>query len=262
LPGGNELLPQANMSDPVHLHQELDVRVMVPIDRHRTLLKLFKELPVGERFIFINDHDPLPLYYEFRSIHGDVVGWEYLQRGGHDWKVMVTRQEDSVGREFTDISTLMDLRKMDPSDLRHVVFHRYGMMEEGHIMELIAATDPTEIHNIFCDSFEGQFSWTYLKKEPGEYVVHIRKEIGKKPPEEATSMVVNTFDVRPFHPAKRHDMVFDSFAELKPGEAFIFTNDHDPKPLYYQIEAENKLPFTWEYLQAGPEVWQVKVSKA
>ncbi|MEO7082417.1 MAG: DUF2249 domain-containing protein [Flavobacteriales bacterium] len=249
------------MSDPIHLTQELDVRVMVPIDRHRTLLKMFKELPLGESFIFINDHDPLPLYYEFRSIHGDVVGWEYLQRGGRDWKVKVTRDEDSVGREFTDISTLLDLRKMKPSDLRHVVFHRYGMMEEGHIMEIIAATDPTEIHNIFRDSFKGQYSWTYLKKEHGEFVVHIRKDKAKKPAEEATSMVVNTFDVRPFHPAKRHDMVFHSFAELKSGEAFIFTNDHDPKPLYYQIEAENNMPFTWEYLQAGPEVWQVKVAK-
>jgi uncharacterized protein (DUF2249 family) len=56
-------------------------------------------------------------------------------------------------------------------------------------------------------------------------------------------------------------MVFQAFEELKPGEAFIFTNDHDPKPLYYQIEAESKEPFTWDYLQAGPEVWEVKVMK-
>ena len=124
-----------------------------------------------------------------------------------------------------------------------------------------AATDPTEIHNIFRDSFDGEYTWTYRKQEPGEFVVHVRKEVGKKPTEAATSRVVSTFDVRPYHPAKRHEMVFDSFAELEPGEAFIFTNDHDPKPLYYQIEAENKLPFTWEYLQAGPEVWQVKVAK-
>ncbi|MCB0774586.1 MAG: DUF2249 domain-containing protein, partial [Flavobacteriales bacterium] len=98
------------MSNTIQPPPELDVRVMVPIDRHTTLLKMFKELPVGESFIFINDHDPLPLYYEFRSIHGDVVGWEYLERGGRDWKVMVTRTEASQGREFTDISTLMDLR--------------------------------------------------------------------------------------------------------------------------------------------------------
>ncbi|HMW96913.1 MAG TPA: DUF2249 domain-containing protein, partial [Flavobacteriales bacterium] len=248
-----------DMNNRIHPPQELDVRVWVPIERHRNLLKLFKELPVGESFIFINDHDPLPLYYEFRSIHGDVVGWEYLQRGGQDWKVMVTRLEASVGREFTDISTLMDLRKVADEDWKHVVFHRYGMMEEGHVMELIAAQEPKHVRMLFEERFAGKHSWTYKKQEPGEWVAHIRKQGKQTAP--AAGAVVSTFDVRPFHPAKRHEMVFDSFDALKPGEAFIFTNDHDPKPLYYQIEAESKIPFTWEYLQAGPEVWEVRVTK-
>jgi uncharacterized protein (DUF2249 family) len=56
-------------------------------------------------------------------------------------------------------------------------------------------------------------------------------------------------------------MVFDAFDKLKPGEAFIFINDHDPKPLYYQMEAESDTPFTWEYLEALPEEWKVKVTK-
>src|SRR5690625_5761311 len=60
--------------------KELDVRPLIPIKRHEKLLSLFKDLPAGESFVFINDHDPKPLYYEFRSIYGDVVGWDYLQR--------------------------------------------------------------------------------------------------------------------------------------------------------------------------------------
>ena len=59
---------------------ELDVRVLVPIQRHELLVKLFKDLPAGESFIFINDHDPIPLYYEFKSIYGDVVDWVYLNK--------------------------------------------------------------------------------------------------------------------------------------------------------------------------------------
>ena len=69
---------------------ELDVRVLVPIQRHELLIRLFKELPVDESFTFINDHDPIPLFYEFRSIYGDVVGWDYLNRGGREWKVKGT----------------------------------------------------------------------------------------------------------------------------------------------------------------------------
>ncbi len=40
-----------------------------------------------------------------------------------------------------------------------------------------------------------------------------------------------------------------------------FTNDHDPKPLYFQTVAGNKDPFIWEYMQAGPEVREVRVAK-
>jgi uncharacterized protein (DUF2249 family) len=43
-------------------------------------------------------------------------------------------------------------------------------------------------------------------------------------------------------------MFYKAFADIKPGEAFEFTNDHDPKPLYYQMEAESTEPFRWEYL--------------
>lgn len=71
--------------------EELDVHTLIPITRHEKLLKLFKDLPAGDSFVFINYHDPKPLYYEFRSIFGDVVGWEYLQPDPEEWKVKVMR---------------------------------------------------------------------------------------------------------------------------------------------------------------------------
>lgn len=238
--------------------EALDVRVFVPIERHRMLLGMFAELPVGESFSFINDHDPLPLYYEFRSIHGDVVGWDYITRGGVDWHVKVTRLEASKGREFSDISTLMDLRKIAPEDLKHVVFHRYGMMEKGGTMEIIATAEPLELRELFQQKHAGQHAWNVRQDEPGKYVVHIVK---KTQAPDGSSTVVAEHDARPYEPAKRHDIFFDAFAALRPGEAFVFVNDHDPKPLYYQIEAESTEPFSWEYLESGPEVWTVKVAK-
>ncbi|HEY0667232.1 MAG TPA: DUF2249 domain-containing protein [Sphingobacteriaceae bacterium] len=248
------------MSNEIRSNEELDVRVLVPIKRHELLLRLFNELPVDESFIFINDHDPIPLYYEFKSIHGDVVGWEYLNRGGREWKVKVTRTATSEGRDFKDISTLLDLRQMDKKDWKQVVFHRYGMMEEGTTMELIAREDPVEIHNIFEDKFDGKYSWTYKKEVPEEYVIHIRKEAGSGLGDDGFA-VVNEFDIRPFPPTQRHEMFYKAFADIQPGEAFEFTNDHDPKPLYYQMEAESKEPFRWEYLEKGPDAWKVRVIK-
>ena len=239
---------------------ELDVRVLVPIKRHELLLQLFKELPVQESFTFINDHDPIPLFYEFRSIYGDVVGWEYLNKGGREWKVKVTRTEESQGRTFDDIATLIDLRKVEPNDWKQVVFHRYGMMEEGTTMELIAKENPVEIHGIFIQKFEGKHAWIYKKKEPEEYIIHITKNDNSGLGDKGFS-VVHNMDIRPYPPAERHEMFYKAFADIKPSEAFEFINDHDPKPLYYQMEAESKEPFKWEYLEQGPDAWKVRVIK-
>ena len=36
-------------------------------------------------------------------------------------------------------------------------------------------------------------------------------------------------------------------------------NDHDPKPLYYQLLGERGNIFVWEYLEQGPEWWKVRI---
>jgi uncharacterized protein (DUF2249 family) len=70
-----------------------------------------------------------------------------------------------------------------------------------------------------------------------------------------------TLDVRPIPPKDKHPTIFDTFDELAPGEAFVLVNDHDPKPLYYQFEAERPGEVDWEYLEEGPEVWHVRLTK-
>lgn len=238
----------------------LDVRTLVPIKRHEKLLSLFDDLPTGDSFVFINDHDPKPLYYEFRSIFGDVVDWEYLQRDPDEWKVRVTRTAESEADKDSDVSTLIDLRKADKKDWKYTIFHRYGMMLPGDIMEIRTSEEPKEIHKIFKNKFGGDHEWHYKKNDPGEVIIHITKN--RKNDVDTTDVtVINKFDVRPFPPAKRHDMVFKAFDQLNPGEAFVFINDHDPRPLYYQMEAENSEPFEWEYLLVLPGEWKVKVMK-
>jgi uncharacterized protein (DUF2249 family) len=70
-----------------------------------------------------------------------------------------------------------------------------------------------------------------------------------------------TVDVREIAPRERHPLIFDSFERLAPGEALRLVNDHDPKPLYYQFMAEHPGEVGWDYLEEGPEVWQVRISR-
>ncbi|MBI2308570.1 MAG: DUF2249 domain-containing protein [Rhodocyclales bacterium] len=71
-----------------------------------------------------------------------------------------------------------------------------------------------------------------------------------------------TVDVRAIPPRERHPLIFGTFDELAPGEALLLINDHDPKPLFYQFQAESRGEFTWDYLESGPEVWQVRIGRA
>ena len=80
--------------------------------------------------------------------------------------------------------------------------------------------------------------------------------------EEPTMPVTDRIvDVRTEIPRIRHQLIFDTFASLEAGTGFVLVNDHDPKPLYYQLAAENAGEFSWDYLEEGPEVWQVRIGR-
>jgi uncharacterized protein (DUF2249 family) len=70
-----------------------------------------------------------------------------------------------------------------------------------------------------------------------------------------------TIDVRTIPPRERHPLIFQTFHGLGDGATMDIINDHDPRPLYYQMQAEQPCPFTWDYLQSGPEVWHVRITK-
>lgn len=81
------------MSNTTETTEELDVRNLLPIKRHEKLLKLFKELPVGKSFYFINDQDPKPLYYQMEAESGEPFEWEYLLSMPEEWKVKITKKK-------------------------------------------------------------------------------------------------------------------------------------------------------------------------
>ncbi|HMU78982.1 MAG TPA: DUF2249 domain-containing protein [Microthrixaceae bacterium] len=68
-------------------------------------------------------------------------------------------------------------------------------------------------------------------------------------------------DVRNEIPKRRHELIFETYAALGAGEAFVLVNDHDPKPLYYQFAAEHEGEFSWGYLEEGPDVWRVRIGR-
>jgi uncharacterized protein (DUF2249 family)/iron-sulfur cluster repair protein YtfE (RIC family) len=120
---------------------------------------------------------------------------------------------------------------------------------------LVAHLDKEE--RVYIPLFE-----KYLPDEEQQRILNGMHEAYETMPGKGTSPHRDTLlDVREIAPRQRHEMIFDRFNALKPGEALVLVNDHDPKPLYYQFKAELDGLFTWDYLEQGPEVWQVRIGR-
>ena len=73
--------------------------------------------------------------------------------------------------------------------------------------------------------------------------------------------MTRTLDVRALPPSERHRLIFETYGALKAGDDFVLINDHDPRPLYYQFDAEHSGQFTWKYLEQGPSTWRVRIGR-
>jgi uncharacterized protein (DUF2249 family) len=68
-------------------------------------------------------------------------------------------------------------------------------------------------------------------------------------------------DVRVIPPRDKHPTIFRTFDGLKKGQSMILINDHDPRPLRYQLDAERPGTFEWTYQAQGPEIWRVQIDR-
>jgi uncharacterized protein (DUF2249 family) len=82
------------------------------------------------------------------------------------------------------------------------------------------------------------------------------------PTTKETTMSDPELDVRSEPHGRRHELILSTYHQLSAGDGFVLVNDHDPKPLYYQFDAQFSGAFTWDYLEQGPQVWKVRIGRA
>ena len=74
-------------------------------------------------------------------------------------------------------------------------------------------------------------------------------------------MADNELDVRQLRKPDKHPTVFATYAGLSVGESFVLVNNHDPKHLHDEFEADHAGSYGWEYLEKGPAIWRVQITK-
>jgi uncharacterized protein (DUF2249 family) len=77
----------------------MDVRPIPCSIKHGLIIRTWLEMPVGDHFILLNDHDPVPLYYQFSALWPHAFTWEHLVKGPSEFRVKITK-----------------LRALEPSD--------------------------------------------------------------------------------------------------------------------------------------------------
>ena len=69
----------------------MDVRSIPCSVKHGLIIDAWLELAVGDHFILVNGHDPVPLYYQFAAEWPGTFRWEHLRRDPEDFHVKITK---------------------------------------------------------------------------------------------------------------------------------------------------------------------------
>jgi uncharacterized protein (DUF2249 family) len=68
-------------------------------------------------------------------------------------------------------------------------------------------------------------------------------------------------DVRGVEPKDRFTTIMGAYDALPAGGALDLTVDHDPRCMYYTLRATRPEEFEFRYLESGPDVWRVEVTR-
>lgn len=70
-------------------------------------------------------------------------------------------------------------------------------------------------------------------------------------------------DIRPVEPKHRFEKIMGTYESLSSKQEMLLTVDHDPSCMYYTLQATHgDEAFDFEYLENGPEVWRVRVTRS
>ena len=72
---------------------------------------------------------------------------------------------------------------------------------------------------------------------------------------------MDELDVTKLAPRDKHPTILQLLDDLRAGEALRISNDHDPRPLKHAIDINFPGAYSWNYIESGPAVWRVDITK-
>lgn len=156
-----------------------------------------------------------------------------------------------VAKEIT-----INVQELEPALRHQTIFDTFNELGEGKSLIIHNNHDPQPVYYQLMDLRGNIFSWEYLQQGPEWWDIRVTRIVPLIPGENG-EMIIN---IPLIEPSKKHAIIFHFFQEMGPGESFIIHNDHDPQPVYYQLTDMHGDSFTWEYLQRGPQWYDIKIT--
>jgi uncharacterized protein (DUF2249 family) len=193
--------------------------------------------------------------------------WAALHGTRPDLAVKVTAALHGLARRVGEgagepgLDAVLDVRDLAPARRHDAIFSAYQELKPGAGFVLVNDHDPKPLRYQFQAEHAGHFTWQDLQSGPEVWRVRIGHP-ATAPEDAGTDAEEPDLDVRPVSHGQRHGVIFTAYGALRPGAGFVLVNDHDPRPLRYQFEAQHAGEYTWDYLEAGPALWRVRIGRA
>lgn len=128
------------MSNPSPTTQDtlFDVREIPCRVKHAQIFQRWIDLPVGSHFVLINDHDPVPLYYQFEAQFRDAFTWEYLLRGPEEYQVKITKTAP-IGAPAASSAPAPAVARRTDAETEHV--DARGLVPPEPLVTILAALE-------------------------------------------------------------------------------------------------------------------------
>jgi uncharacterized protein (DUF2249 family) len=70
--------------------------------KHGLIIQKWLDLPVGDYFVLVNDHNPVRMHEQFSAQWPSTFDWQYLQQGPDEFRMKITKLKplaESAGSE-------------------------------------------------------------------------------------------------------------------------------------------------------------------
>lgn len=264
-----------------------DVRPIPGRVKHAQIFQRWQDLAVNEFFVLLNDHDPVPLRYQFEREFPGAFSWDYLERGPEEFRVKITKLRPVIvpltmpggcgsggapaADPHRDPKVVFDVRTI-PGRVKHAqIFQRWLDLPVGKFFVLLNDHDPVPLRYQFEHEFNGAFTWEYLEQGPEEFRVKITKlqavrapaempgGCGSPAPARPTAADVREIDVRGLEPPEPLVRILDVLETLPAGATLRAHTDREPCHLFGEAKERG---FSTDCTQQSDGSWITVLARA